>query len=173
MSKGCKKYNVLRDEQGNTLVVDCKECDGECNLSSPKCFSGVFNIFVSEYPINSIVLSGFFERKYGSKACSILESLRDVVISLESMAESRTMNREECKKCALNPRVMFLALRNAMLEDISEFYKRFILYAQKVSKVSDIECTECTLRSGGDLVYIHDMMERLRRRLRTEAGDFV
>jgi hypothetical protein len=201
MARTCTA-RVKRTQTANALVMDCKACEGKGMLGDGDCLASVLEHYMSEFSIDSIVLSGYVERQYEGSAIRLLEKLRSLAETLEQLSarnpvreyfmengegdqkdgkEKGASAKEEkqkgedpgCGSCAVNSQVIFAEMHEQLMGDISEFYKGFVHHAQQVEKGKGPRCSQCLFHTGNDLIFLHNQMDDLRRYVAHEGFGIV
>ena len=192
MARRCTA-RVKRTQSVNALVMGCKNCDGKGELSYSECLANVLEHYMSEFNIDSVVLSGYMERQYEGSAIRLLERLSGLAETLEQLSarnpvreyfmgsgdgeegkdERQKVDDPGCAGCALNPQSMFAELREQLMGGISEFYKSFVHQAQQVERGKGKQCAQCIFHTGNDIIFLHNQMAELRRFIIYEGFQIV
>ena len=182
MDKICSAQ-TRRTQSSNTLVIDCKDCDRTGILANSECLSNVLGLYMSEYNIDSIVLSGYIERQYSGNTIKLLEMMCSLAEAMDQLGTRNPVKEHfldgeksddpGCGTCDINPQNVFAQLRTQLVSDISEFYRAFVHFAQSVERGREARCSQCLFHTGNDLVYLHNEMDTLRRYIIHEGFGIV
>lgn len=70
-------YKIKSTKNRNTILVNCRECEGASSLNYEPCRKKLFSILLKEGRADSLVLSRLYEREYEGKALALLYALAE------------------------------------------------------------------------------------------------
>jgi len=153
------------------LVVDCKEApDSVADLRHPECLSAVLGHLEREFGIESVVLSHYVEKQYGSRTMDTLRRTLGLA-SLFSQVGSRPPSPKfpgfskkqialKCAACPFHPRTLFRGLREDLLRDFAAFHGAFADIAEKLYRYREPGCRTCTAATTNDMIYVFQEVAR-------------
>lgn len=173
------KYRLQRDSANITMIADCKECQGDANLTDSTCLSGILKGLYNEYNINSVILSHYIETKYTHDSMQMLRMMVEILQDFEQLSirepyneyfngnnqltsQSKNQQKMECEKCQLKPERIFSQLKEDFLSDISGFYETMKNISEEVADNTNNECQLCINATESDFMYLFSKLENLR-----------
>jgi hypothetical protein len=177
--RGVCKYHLQRDSANITMIAECKECQGEANLTDSTCRSGILKGLYNEYNVNSVILSHYIETKYTRDSMQMLRMMVEILQDFEQLSirepfnesfngndpltsQSKNQQKMECEKCHLKPEKIFSKLKEDFLTNITGFYKSLKTISKEVADNTDNECQLCINATESDLMYLFSKLENLR-----------
>ena len=92
----------------SALVVNCRECDGACDLGSIECLNSIIVILAIEDGVESIHLKGELDIHYEGEAVNLLNELAEIFRICKG--HRRPMEERICADCPCQPGTLFEAL---------------------------------------------------------------
>jgi hypothetical protein len=180
VEKGLCKYELDHEGKDVKLIIRCRDCDGDADLKSPMCLTGILRALSSETNVNAVVLSSVIERMYTDSSMELLDKMVCIGRELEQLSvrdpakehfsavmnltSSQLAKQEQiCRKCDRNPQNIFPALKETFVKDVMDFYKQFVTKVQNNRPPFDIQgCMTCISTTQKEFVYLYNYMEKAR-----------
>jgi hypothetical protein len=160
--EGCKRSRV-----GPTLVIDCRDCDGACDLESIECLNSAIRLLAQEEGVESIHLKGEMDTLYGREAIASLIELAEV--SRICLGHIREVNGKECTDCPCHPQAVFEPIANAMASPSMHRVRERVLSFPSRGE----ECKACCQRTLASLRDVEGQLSAIAERVNLEAFHVV
>lgn len=159
------KKTTLEKKQA---VINCKNCKNGFEIENclPKIVLAISNF----YNLDSLILSDYKEREFSEKQVEILELLNQIIKDLENYS-SRTVSKEGCDGCQLNPSLLYPELKKKIISDPASIYDEIadLLEDTKEGKA----CEECRNDLNKELKKIANKSLELRSKTLSEGFGII
>ncbi len=166
-------YKTNTEASKKRIKISCGECnEGNQDLKDTVCRSSIINIFLNEYNISKIVLSGPIEKQYTEESITLLQKMNKLVKEIHNISKRKTPTEKDkndsfkenlskndtdiCQGCDENPTEIFSILEQRLKNDYGEFLKELLLSIENKADIENKEerCIECREKTHEDLLHL-------------------
>lgn len=167
------EYKVNTEASKKRIKVFCSECkEGDHDLKDTTCRSSIINLFLNEYNISEVVLSGPIEKKYTDKSITLIQKLSQIVKQIHDFSKRETpADKEEnnsfkenlskndeflCSDCDENPATIFSRLEKELKDDYGDFLKSLLGSIDNESIIDNKreKCRGCEKNTEEELIHL-------------------